>query len=511
MTHLQVPWIELAIVLPLAGALWVRLLHDPDRARRHSLWISALTLACTIAAWLSLRITGDTAALSGEQWDVAGRFVGHDIFLIDELSGPLFPLAALLYLLTELATLRTKAPRFSFAWVLVREGILLATLACKHPWAIVALLVAGAIPPWIELRQRKKPTRVYVFHMALMIACLVAGQALQSYSASRGENSTLASILLLAAILIRSGIVPLHCWMTDLFEHASFGTALLFVTPMIGAYAAIRLVLPIAPDTVLRSMSLLSLVTAVYASCMALVQHDARRFFCYVFLSHSSLVLVGLEVGTTVGLTGGLCVWLSVGLSLAGFGLTLRSVEARTGRLSLDRFHGLYEHMPLLALFFLITGLGSIGFPGTLGFVGTELLIDGAAQVYPLVGAPIILAGALNGLAMLHAYFRVFTGARHASSIDLQPRWPEKIAVLVFTALILGGGLYPQPGVQSRYHAAAAILRDHRARLGAAGDADSEEAGFWWFGPPSGHAAVNNPPLETALDLEALSHVRTEK
>jgi NADH-quinone oxidoreductase subunit M len=198
---------------------------------------------------------------------------------------------------------------------------------------------------------------------------------------------------------------------------------------------------------------------------MALVQHEARRFFCYVFLSHSSLVLVGMEVANRLGLTGALCVWISVGLSLAGFGLTLRSVEARRGRLSLEQFHGLYEHMPMLAVLFLITGLGSIGFPGTLGFVGTELLVEGAVKVYPLVGTAIVIAGALNGLAILHAYFRVFTGTRHMTSIDLRIRWPEQIAMLIFAILILGGGLFPQPGVESRYEAAVKLMAHREARL----------------------------------------------
>ena len=102
--------------------------------------------------------------------------------------------------------------------------------------------------------------------------------------------------------------------MTDLFEKATFGTALLFVTPITGAYAVMRLVLPIAPDWALQSIAIVSLITAVYAAAMALVQHEARRFFCYLFLSNSSLVLVGLELVTPVGLTGALCVWLSVGI-----------------------------------------------------------------------------------------------------------------------------------------------------------------------------------------------------
>src|SRR5690242_18991298 len=98
--------------------------------------------------------------------------------------------------------------------------------------------------------------------------------------------------------------------MTDLFEHATFGTALLAVTPMIGAYGVMRMVLPIAPDWALRTIALVSLLTAVYAAGMALVQHEARRFFCYMFLSHSSLLLVGMESATPIGLTGALSVWL---------------------------------------------------------------------------------------------------------------------------------------------------------------------------------------------------------
>src|SRR5262249_62308462 len=106
--------------------------------------------------------------------------------------------------------------------------------------------------------------------------------------------SALAAVLLLAAILIRSGTVPAHLWVADLFEHCTFGTALLFVTPIAGVYAAVRLVLPVAPDWVLQSIGVFSLVTAVYAAGVAVVPQEGRRFFAYLFLSHASLVLVGL-------------------------------------------------------------------------------------------------------------------------------------------------------------------------------------------------------------------------
>jgi len=42
--------------------------------------------------------------------------------------------------------------------------------------------------------------------------------------------------------------------------------------------------------------------------------------------------------------------------------------------------------------------------------------------------------------------------------------WREKIAVLTLTVLIIGGGLYPQPGVASRYQAAEQILSQRQGK-----------------------------------------------
>ncbi|MEX0701763.1 MAG: proton-conducting transporter membrane subunit [Planctomycetales bacterium] len=461
MTELHFDWIELAILVPLLGALWVGRVRDPERARRQCLIVAGLALLCAVGAWLDFNALHVQQAR--DRWDVASAVVGRDYLVIDELSAPLLPLAALLYFMTALATLRTKVRRFSFSWALASEAVLLATLSCREPWGVIMLIALGTIHPWLELRARRRPTRVYALHMALFVGLMIGGWAIFDAAAPASAVSLWGVGMMLAAVLIRSGIAPAHCWMTDLFEHATFGTALLFVTPILGAYAAVRLVLPIAPDWALRSIGILSLATAVYAAGMALAQREARRFFCYLFLSHSALVLVGLESLNPIGLTGGLCVWLSVGISLAGFGLTLRSIESRTGRLSLAGHHGLYEHMPILAAFFLLTGLASIGFPGTIGFVGTELVVEGAVQVYPYVGIAVVIAAALNGIAVVHAYFRLFTGTRHVSSISLRARLPERVAVLALTALILGGGLFPQPGVTSRHNAARKIIAARRA------------------------------------------------
>jgi NADH-quinone oxidoreductase subunit M len=192
---------------------------------------------------------------------------------------------------------------------------------------------------------------------------------------------------------------------------------------------------------------------------MGLVQKDARRFFAYLFLSHSALVFVGLESATLLGLTGALCMWLSVSVALCGFGLTLRALEARRGRLMLDTFQGVYEHTPALAVCFLLTGLASVGFPATFGFMGAELLVDGAVEAFPQLGIAVVLAAAINGIAVVQCYFRLFTGTRYNSTVALTIGTRERFAVLTLAAIILGLGIWPQPIVKSRYEAAVQILK----------------------------------------------------
>lgn len=460
---LPLVWLEVAVIVALAGALVVSRQRDPLRAYRWGLAFTGATLACALVACGGFYLCRLVEAEA--PWSLQTHLFGEQWLGIDELNAPLLPAVALLHFLTALATGRTKMRRFSLSWSLASAAVALATFACLRPWPLIGLLALGTVPPYVELCNRGRPTRVYALHMGLFVVLLAVGWAFVDPQAGHPEQSALATVPLLAAVLIRCGTVPAHCWVTDWIEHASFGNALLFVTPLVGVYAAVRLVLPVAPDWMLQAIGLTSLATALYAAGMAVVQREARRFFAYLFLSHASMVLVGLELHTDISLTGALALWASTALSLTGFGLTLRALEARFGRVSLTSFRGLYEQSPSLAMCFLLTGLASVGFPGTLGFVGAELLVDGAVEANPGLGLALAAASAVNGIAVVRAYFYLFTGARHASTVSLRIGPRERFAVLTLAALILGGGLFPQPGIASRHTAAQMLLRQRDRRI----------------------------------------------
>ena len=185
-------------------------------------------------------------------------------------------------------------------------------------------------------------------------------------------------------------------------------------------------------------------------------------------MSQSALVMAGLDCTSVTALAGGLLVWISAGLGFAGLARCVLVLEARRGRSDLTSYHGGYDRMPLLAISFLAMGLACTGFPGTLGFIGQELLVDGAVDMFPVMGFAVVIASALTGLAVLRMYFSLFCGradvlAPPSVRLGLRPREAWTFVALVIA--LIGLGLAPRPLVDSRFDASNDILRLRQERM----------------------------------------------
>ena len=396
---------------------------------------------------------------------------GEDVIRVDTLSSVLLPFSAGLWLLTVAVTPRAALDRGGLRRTAL--ATLLTTTSFLTESAVVLLLLSVA-SVWTFLsaladpahRYQRRVVAVYLGTSTLLFAVGVA--LLVSPGVQKTKMEALAMWLIVVAALVRKGIVPFHAWVPEVFDHGRLGPAILFNAPQAGAYMTVVLIVPRASPEMLRTIALLALGTAVYGAALALVQRSARRACGYLFMSQSALVMAGLDCTSVTALAGGLLMWLSAGLGFAGLARCVLVLEARRGRLDLTSYHGGYDRMPLLAISFLAMGLACTGFPGTLGFIGQELLVDGAVDVFPVMGFAVVIAAALTGLAVLRMYFSLFCGrsdvlAHPSLQLGLRPREAWTFVALVM--VLIGLGVAPRPLADSRFDASDEILRTRQARM----------------------------------------------
>jgi NADH-quinone oxidoreductase subunit M len=454
-------WLAGLVALPILviAASFLRL--DVERLRRLAV-ASALAMvmaALVTAIWPPLRaLSIRTSALS---W----VFGGEAVIRIGTLSGVLLPFAAGLWLLTVAATPRAALDRGGLRRTAVAT---LVTVASFLTESAVVLLLLSVASVWTFLSALADPAHQYqrrIVAAYLGFSTLLMGVGVALLISPGAQNTTIETVglwLIVIAALVRKGIVPFHAWVPEVFDHGRLGPAILFSAPQVGAYITAVLIVPRASPDMLRIIAILALGTAVYGAALALVQTSARRACGYLFMSQSALVMAGLDCTSVSALAGGLLVWLAAGLAFAGLARCVLVLEARRGRLDLTTYHGGYERMPVLAVSFLAMGLACTGFPGTLGFVGQELLVDGAVDAFPVMGFAVVLASALTGLAVLRMYFSLFCGRPEGlahSGLQLGLTSREAWTFVALVVALIGFGVAPRPLVESRIAASEEILR----------------------------------------------------
>lgn len=453
-------WLLVLTGCPLAVVLASYTRLSAERVRTAAVWSAAVLLLWTLAALV-------VPAWTAFEWHWPGaphRLLGTSALRMDVLSSVLLPFTAGLWFLTVAVTPRARLDGTGLRRTALVTLVTLASFLTVSPLALVVLWIvsivvflAGMAGP--EHRHAWRVAAVYLGASSLFLAL---GVWLVAFSHSGSWWHHVGVWLLVAAAIIRKGVFPAHAWMPEVLDRGRIGPTVLFSAPQIGTYVAVVLILPEADATTLRVVAALALATAVHGAALALVQRDARRACGYLFVSQSALVMAGLDCTSVDALCGALLLWISSGVAFAGLARCVLVLEARRGRLDLSRHHGGHDRMPLLAASFLLMGLACTGFPGTLGFVGGELLVGGAVAEFPVLGFGVVVAGALTGLAVLRMYFSLFCGARD-ESVHLQLVRREAWMFAAVAAFLLGTGLAPGPLVASRAEAAARVRPAHMA------------------------------------------------
>ena len=450
-----------AVFAPLAGAAGAQLAGTRCHPRLPAGWSLAASLAGALTLAWGWRSGPGREVLLGP------RLAGGSLVHLDGLTAILLPLVAIVTLAIVLVAPRRAVTIGGVTRLLVGATLTAALMTTAHPVALVVLWAASLVPTWLSTRATPggRPTaRVYAIMMIAGSVLFAVGVALMAadppWAPPAGATGAAGGWLVAVAVMIRKGIVPFHSWYPALFNAAPMSAALAATMPQVASYAAVRLLVGHA-DGVRAELVVLSqaaLLTAAYGAALAVVQRDVRGLVGSLALSQSAMVLAGLSGGLPMELCGALAVWVSSGLALTGIGLVSWALESRAGELELDSAQGRFSDAPALAAFFLLFGLASLGFPGTLSFVADDLIISGSLDDHLHAGVFVILTTVFAGIAVMRGWFRVFGGPvtvdapRHA----ILPR--EQFAFTALLAILFGLGLWPGPFVQSLENVAASLL-----------------------------------------------------
>ena len=243
---------------------------------------------------------------------------------------------------------------------------------------------------------------------------------------------------------------PFHTWLPDAHVEAPTEGSVILAAILLklGGYGFIRFNLSILPDASIFFTPLiyfLSVVAVIYTSFIALVQNDMKKLIAYSSVAHMGFVTIGIFSANIQGIHGAILQMISHGLISAALFFSIGSIYNRYNTKDIGYFGGLISVMPKFAVFFLIFSLGSIGFPGSSGFIGEFLTLLAVFSKNTLIACLASIGIILAAAYMLKLYKKVFLGEINNNVLSVKDdlRINEIIVFSMLVILIILIGIKP--------------------------------------------------------------------
>jgi NADH-quinone oxidoreductase subunit M len=477
------PILSLMIFLPLAGALVLWGLQDEDLIKKAALGFSVVELLLAIVV-----MEGFVSESAAMQFSEHLRWIpplGINYHLaVDGISILFVGLTAFLMVMVVLYswdTVRSQVKEYFMALLGLEMTIIgifvsLDLILFFVFWELMLIPSYFLIKLWGVGVERQAAAIKYILYMLLGSVLMLLGFVLLNLNYHEWairhhvepaysfdvlqlmtvpiplDQQLLIFWLIFIGLAFKSPIFPFHTWLPDAVMEGPIGMSVILTGIKLGTYGFLRFSLPLLPEasthaTVVTIVGGLALVAILYGAIVALIQPDFRRLMAFSSVSHLGFVVIGIFALNYQGLQGSLLTMINLGFSTTGLLFLAGFLQLRRHSTHMSSMGGLAKTLPLLASFFLLIGLASIGLPGTNGFVGEFLVLMGAFQANWIFGA-IAVTGVIFGAAyFLWYYERAMFGpltAKIGSNLgDLRGR--ELIIAVSLSVMILWIGLYPSP------------------------------------------------------------------
>lgn len=227
------------------------------------------------------------------------------------------------------------------------------------------------------------------------------------------------AVFVLLAIAIKAAFPLVHNWLQDAYPKATvLGAVVLSAfTTKLAVYAAARLF----PG--LDLLIWIGAAMAVFPIFFAVMVNDLRKVLCYGLNSQIGFMICAVGIGTPLALNGAAAHAFTHIIFQALLFMSIGAVLYRTGTARASELGGLYQSMPLTAIFGLIGAAASAALPLMSGFAAVSLTMSAVAQS-GLAAVWLMLLFALAG-TLVHSGLKVpiaaFFGTGRGWRVDEAP------------------------------------------------------------------------------------------
>jgi len=460
------------------------------------------------------------------------------------MDGIALPLVLLTTLMTPIAILaafnQQLRPRFFFAMLLMMETAMLGVFLSLNFFLFFIFWEVSLIPgyylisTWGREQRRYAAFKFFVYTMAGSVGMLLAFELLYLATAAAGRGTFdlvelarlaqglpvpsaggqmfsadlqtivfsylqqlgitgmlggtpffwmgVAFVMVFVALAIKLAVWPFHTWLPDAYSEAPTSASMLIagVLTKMGAFAMLRLMLPVFPDQmrsfapVLGFLAFGSIIVGAWVA-YNFRDGDVKRLISYLSINHMGYVMLAIAAAGAAQRAPGAAVELEArataingavmqmfahGLSTGALFYLAGILAERTGTYSLDRFGGLVAVMPVFTAMLGVAMFANLGLPGMAGFVGEFFIFSGTWSTLPLLTIFSMLGLVISALALLVMFQRICLGAlneRWRGLPDLSTR--ERMVLLPLLALLLVFGVYPMPLMAIANETAVAMAR----------------------------------------------------
>ena len=423
--------LTITVFFPAITAIFLLLLKNRDKIVFTSILSSVITFIISLFLFLSYdKSLGGIQFIDHFKWIDSFNIKSSYLLGIDGFSAPLVLLTGLLSLVACMASWRIQnRVKEYFIWILLLETSVMGVFTSLDLLLFFVFFEFELIPMymlisiWGSGRKEYSATKFVIFTLAGGAFMLIAILAL--FSSDAVTNLSMVSINQLGitgipeliagqkliipasvififffiAFAVKLPLWPLHNWLPDAHTDAPTAVSIMLAGVLLkmAGYGLFRINLGFFQETdgfkifdYTNYLVLLGTISIIYGAIVTLRQTDLKRLIAYSSISHMGYVLLGFSAMTNnqnfsyYSLNGSAMQMFTHGTITGLSFLTVGLIYDRTHTRDINKLGALTRKMPMVALFFIISGLASLGLPGFSGFVSEIMIFLGSYKIYPV-------------------------------------------------------------------------------------------------------------------------------